>query len=173
MPIPSRGKSELIRPIVSPFDRSPEQTMDSLNSKHELRILAHLSGTGFQYWQSASIYDLENVMDKFPTPYELAETEQEFLNSIRDHNSPQKYSEYEQAMADFKHKIYGKRLEYYNALEDLQTKADQQNEIQNARTEVLNSYSDTVPLRRKTTPARPIKLHRSQIDWQKPNQKLQ
>ena len=80
MPIPSRGKSELIRPIVSPFDRSPEQTMDSLNSKHELRILAHLSGTGFQYWQSASIYDLENVMDKFPTPYELAETEQEFLN---------------------------------------------------------------------------------------------
>lgn len=103
-------------------------------------------------------------MDKFPTPYELAETEQEFLNSIRDHNSPQKYSEYEQAMADFKHKIYSKRLEYYNALEDLQTKADQQNEIQNARTEVLNSYSDTVPLRRKTTPARPIELHRSQID---------
>lgn len=49
MPILSRGKSGLIRPIVSPFDRSPEQTMDSLNSKHELRILAHLSGTGFQY----------------------------------------------------------------------------------------------------------------------------
>lgn len=66
MPILSRGKSDPIRPIVSPFDRSPEQTMDSLNSKHELRILAHLSGTGFQYWQSASIYDVENVMDKFP-----------------------------------------------------------------------------------------------------------
>jgi len=154
--ITTSDKSALIRRIVTLFDRSPERTMDSLDSKHELRILAHLSGTGFKYWESASIYDLQNVFEKFPTPYELANTEKTFLDDIREHNSPQKYAEYEQAMDDFKHKIYGKRLEYYNTLESLQAKADQQHSTQNARTEVLNALSQnteklaTPPIELKT-----------------------
>lgn len=133
-------KSELLAQIVTPVDRSPEDTIDTMQDEHERRILGYLSGTGFEYWQATSIYDLQNTLARFPTPYELRATEQEFLENIRTHSSPQKYAEYQQAMDSFKHKLYGKRLEYYNAMESLQSKADQSQAIATSRTQVFDSY---------------------------------
>lgn len=139
--IDTAHKSRIIQEIATPFHQSPERAIDQINTKHERRILTYLSGTGFDYWESASIYDLQNALNRFPTPYELAETEKDFLEDIRAHNSPQKYAEYQTAMEDFKRKAYGKRYEYYNAMESLQHKADQKSAENASRTQVLNAYT--------------------------------
>lgn len=134
-------KSSVIQEIVTPYHRDPEKAMDSLNSKHELRILASMSGTGFDYWESASIFDLQNVLRQYPTPYELAADEADFLEDIRANNSPQKYAQYQEAMENFKQKVYGKRYEYYKAMESLQQKADHAAAMEDTRTKVLKSYN--------------------------------
>lgn len=136
-------KSQILCKILTPFQKSPERTIDNLSSKHERRILTYLSGTGFDYWESASIYDLQNVLSRFPTPYELAQPEQTFLDQIRTNNSPEKYAEYQEAMESFKRKAYGKRYEYYNTLESLQHKAEQKHTEQDLRTKVLDTYTQS------------------------------
>lgn len=142
--IDDHRKSQLLREIKAPFHQSIEHTMDQLNSKHERRILAYFSGAGFDNWESTSIYDLQNATQTFPTPYELAASEQNFLEDIREHNSPQKYAEYQDAMESFKRKTYGKRYEYYQAIESLQRKADQQAAENTIRTQVLSTYAHDI-----------------------------
>ncbi len=156
--ITDQQKSNLISNIATPVDRSPENTIDSMQDKHELRILTYLSGTGFDYWQSASIYDLRNALNRFPTPYELKSAEENLLNDIREHNSPQKYAEYQEAMANFKQKFYGKRLEYYNSMESLQTKANKAAAEKDARTQVLHSYTSNQAPTQPETISKPIEL---------------
>lgn len=169
--IDTAHKSHIIQEIATPFHLSPERAIDQISTKHERRILTYLSGTGFDYWESASIYDLQNALRRFPTPYELAETEKDFLENIRAHNSPQKYAEYQDAMESFKQKTYGKRYEYYNAMESLQHKADQKSAENASRTQVLNTYTktNTAPVS-STTPetiTQSIELHQLDSKEQK------
>lgn len=155
--ISPQQKSAILSNIVTPVNQSPEKTIDAMQDKHERRILAYLSGTGFDYWQSTSVYDLQNTLARFPTPYELKTTEQAFLENIRNNNPPQKYAEYQQAMDSFKHKLYGKRLEYYDAIESLQSKADQSQAITASRTQVFDSYHQSTK-QAETSPTTPTEV---------------
>ncbi len=123
----------------------------SIDSKHERRILAYISGVRFDNWQNVTISDLTRTQDNFPTPYELAEKKDELLSKIAAHNSPEKFQQYVKAMDDFEQKFYGKRFEYYQALESLQGKAERHVAEQNSRDSVLAAYhkGDTEPA---TTP---------------------
>lgn len=151
--INQQQKSAFLQNIVTPSDRSPENVLAKLSDKHERRILAYLSGAGFNNWEQLSLDHLTTTLQQFPTPYELADVEQNFLNSIQQHNSPEKFLEYQTAMDSFKQKFYGKRLEYYNSLESLQDEANQLAKTASSRAAVLEAYHP------EKTP-KPIELHK-------------
>lgn len=152
------AKSDLLRKIVTPAQRPNNQNnvLASLSSKHERRILAYVSGAGFDNWEHLSTSDLTNTLQKFPTPYELADTENSLLENIRSHNSPEKYQQYLTAMDQFKNKFYGKRFQYYTALESLQSKADRYVAEQNSRDHVLAAYHQDDPGRTAEPITEPI-----------------
>lgn len=138
-------ESEVLQNIATPLDVGVphQQVLAGMQDKHERRILAEMSGTGFDNWQYVNPNALSATMAKYPTPVEFAPAEEEMLEAIRLHNSPAKYQEYREAMESFKQKFYGKRYEYHKAFQSLQGKAEQFTQAQTAREHVLSTYHKT------------------------------
>lgn len=137
-------KSAFLREITPPIytkGNSPEKVFQNLNSRQELRILSTLSGHGFDGMKELQPNDLKVALAEAPTPVEFETFEQAFMEHIRDYNSPEKFREYETSMANFKQKLFGKRLEYYGAIKRLEHKAHQKQRESSARDRVLNAYN--------------------------------
>ena len=131
------SEREYLEGIARPFDLKdgPYKTMSSLSSKHEMRILTTMTDTGFSNWQRASEQDLRVFLRKYPTPIDFEGTAKFFLDDIERDNGAGKRQEYEQAMADFKHKVYGKQEEYWTRIKALEDEANAHNVRKMNRTE--------------------------------------
>ncbi len=121
-----QSESELLQHIAPPSkteNSSPKKVFDNLSSLHEKRLLATFSGVGFDNYQDIQPSDVENFLSRFPTPIEFVPEARKFLEDIEKNNSPKKYQEYLADMEKFKHKIFGKRQEYFDSLQSLKQKA--------------------------------------------------
>lgn len=123
--ITDSDKKDLLSSMKSPVSKKgPEAVFASLEGdKHQLRILAHHSGLGFNNYSQASPNALQDFLSHFPTPLDFEAQSEIFLNSIKRGNSPQKVQEYIADMAAFKRNVYGKRQEYYEQIKALEEKA--------------------------------------------------
>lgn len=110
---------EVMDSIAAPTDApgGVERVMQSLSAKHELRILARMSHSGFDNWDRLSPQALNNFLSEFPSPAEFDQTSSDFLDEIGDLNGEAKRAQYEQAMASFKHKIYGEKQVYWEQMQ--------------------------------------------------------
>ncbi len=141
---------EVMDSIVAPTDvpGGIEATMDNLRSKHELRILGHMSGAGFNNWEQTDARDLQHFVARFPSPAEFDAVSQNFLDMIGRANGSEKLSQYQTAMDDFKRKVYGQKQTYYeqmkviNALRE-ENRDGQQHQIERTAEWVPGSFSIT------------------------------
>ncbi|MBR3322492.1 protein serine/threonine phosphatase 2C family protein, partial [Candidatus Saccharibacteria bacterium] len=123
------AERELLQGIRRPIDiTGVSEVISRLDSKHEMRILTSMTPTGFDNWQDASERDLQSFLRRYPTPMDFESTAEDFLNDIERSNSVEKRREYEKAMSDFKHKIYGKQQDYWLRMKDIEKEAYDYNE---------------------------------------------
>ena len=127
--VTSKDERELLLSIKDPARKvGYEGIYSSMQSnKHELRILAHHSGVGFNNYQQANPNSVNLFLEHFPTPMDFEAQSEIFLNSIKNApgNSPEKVQEYIADMDKFKHSMYGKRQEYWEQIKALEQKAEE------------------------------------------------
>ena len=117
-----RGMLLAIRDPIAQFG-ADRVTMGISGDKHRSRILAQMSGRGFENWQTVDSQDLMRFMQRFPTPLDFEETSEDFLDILGRTNSAQKVAEYRLAMDEFKQGVYGKRQEYWERIKALEKKS--------------------------------------------------
>lgn len=124
----SAAESQLLQGIALPSQirgSSPEQVFRQIDDRHSRRILAFMNHLPDDQQGLANISsaNLETFLEHYPTPVEFAEPAAEMLERIRLHNPPAKYQDYLQDMANFAHRVYGKRQEYHQAFQNLRAQA--------------------------------------------------
>lgn len=141
----NRGSaSRLIETIPAPSEQensSPEQVLGTLIGDKQTRgILAMASGRGFNNRDRVTSEDITLALGRFSTPLSFISTETSFLENIKAHNPPEKYAQYQDAMANFKQQLYGDRLLYSDAYLGLERQAARQQSLNNSRGVVIQSY---------------------------------
>lgn len=129
-------QSQLLRNIVPPVGQPGHEdygpVMVKISGKQPAKIMAYaLRGSnganqirGEQRIDNMFQHELQMFMGAFPTPVELAPVEQQMMNALAiAGNGPDKLQEYRDSFEHFKQSVYGKRYEYYQALESLQGEA--------------------------------------------------
>lgn len=119
-------ESHFLQELMPPIGQHGEyaaDVLDTLNTKHDRRILAKFSGRGFNNWENVNTDDLSAVLRAYPTPVEFQPVAADLLEQIRQQNSPQKASAYAKSIEDFQQKFYGKRYDYYQAFHELRSDA--------------------------------------------------
>ena len=94
---------------------------------HEMRILAMMTGKGFNGADETDPYSLSDFVHKYPNPMTFESAARDFLDMIARNNSPKKLQEYVNDMDLFQQHVYGKKFEYYKQLDALNEEATQGN----------------------------------------------
>lgn len=92
---------------------------------YKKRILAYMSGLGFDNYEQVRSETITDFLEKYPTPDSFLSSREDFLNAIKRSNPEQKYEEYKKAMDEFSASIYGKKEEYYLQAEELKRLAEE------------------------------------------------
>lgn len=121
---------EFLECIARPVDLRDgyQKAMFNLNTKHERRILAEMSSAGFNNWNAVSENNLREFVRQYPTPMDFDNTAKNFIDGIGYNNGAEKRRQYEDAMYDFRYKVYGKREDYWQRIRGLEYEASQYNE---------------------------------------------
>ena len=119
--VPLSEKKAFLSRILSPIyhEANHQNVVDSLETKHQQRILGYFGTAGFGGYDNISAKDIKTFRDQYPTPADFEDSSANFLNMIERHNGEQKRKEYERAMDAFKHKVYGKQYEYWNQMKEI------------------------------------------------------
>lgn len=104
-------------------EMSTGKKADASRERQEKRILAYMTGLGFEGYNGASGESVKKFLSKFPEPMDFEEASNAFMHSLSKVNTPAKYQEYEKSMADFKNRVYGKKQEYWEQVKSLQHEA--------------------------------------------------
>ena len=155
-------QQEVMDSIIAPIDSTDGMidAMDSLRSKHELRILAHMSGVGFDRWDQLNMTALRTFAAIFPSPAEFEETSSDFLGMIGRANGPQKLAQYQQAMSSFKYKVYGQKQIYWEQMQAVDALREQALSATPTTESRYSSYLDQLP----TTQSERYQVERS-AEW--------
>ncbi|MCR5573091.1 MAG: DndE family protein [Candidatus Saccharibacteria bacterium] len=157
----------LLESIENPVDTYGEDLVFSQigGTRHYCRIIATLTGKGFDDWQSVAKGDMVKFLDKYPTPSHFKAGRDKFMNTIRKSNSPQKYEEYVKSMNEFEHIIFGKCQEYYEALMDMRKKAmDMPDEVNAEGYSVAESINRPLSVKRMSNSESLEALRKSRIE---------
>lgn len=107
-------------------DQDLQKVFNTVNDKHGLAIIGFVTGAGNP--QQVSAESLAAVYNIAPTPIEFEAQSRNLLQALRDAgNTGLKVAEYEDDLEKFQDKIYGKRYEYYQALDYLRDHGYKQN----------------------------------------------
>ena len=109
------------------------------SNRHYSRIIADLTGKGFDYWQFVTKDEMMEFHKQYPTPFSFESERENFLELIYEKNSQSKYEEYVESMDGFCRTMFGKRQEYYDALRDLRNKASEMAEELDNKEELIYS----------------------------------
>lgn len=108
-----RGIINKIRP---PYQtKSTEEIFAPIsNDESMLYILASSTGTDYYNHQNNSPSQIDNFLQKYPSPIDFEDTSTDILKNIGKYNPPEIYQAYLGSMYEFKHRIYGKQQEYWD-----------------------------------------------------------
>ena len=84
------------------------------NDNSMLYILASSTDTDYYSHQNNSPSQINNFLQKYPSPIDFEDTSTDILKSIGKNNPPEVYQAYLGSMHEFKHRIYGKQQEYWD-----------------------------------------------------------
>lgn len=93
------------------------------NDKHMRRILAHLTGTGFSHPEQVAEENVADFWRRYETPADFEDDAAEFLSTIKQYNSADKYKEYTESMQNFKNVMFGKQQEYWDQIKRMEKDA--------------------------------------------------
>lgn len=130
--IGAREERQLLTSIKDPISKhGAEKVYGGMSDdKHQRRILSYMVGGRFDEWDKTGAPTLEAFRQKFPTPMDFEITSETFLNDIKRSNPDEKYQEYLKDMEAFKKNVYGKRLEYWERIKELNSAAQQKKEME-------------------------------------------
>ncbi len=119
---------KLLTRIAGPDNRhSADEIFGGMaEDKHQKRILGYMTGMKWGNHDYTSGRNVTNFLDRYPTPMDFEQTSGEFLQIILDRNGEQKAQEYAEAMEEFQLRMYGKKYEYYKAMQELHKEAAEQ-----------------------------------------------
>lgn len=101
------------------------KVFERINNRHGLTIL-NFAGQFQQKPDQLTPYYLESFLQVYPTPIEFAPRGAELIQTLKDNDiAPLKIDQYEDDLVTFQQNVYGKRYEYYQALEQLKEQAYQ------------------------------------------------
>lgn len=114
-----------------PYGDFDEVYADIQGDKYKLRIVAYMTGLGFDNYTNVTKESLEKFVKRYPSPGIFEAAKNDFLNAIEESNPEQKYLNYREKMDEFVHEIYGKKAEiddlydeFVKETEDLQIEKD-------------------------------------------------
>lgn len=87
--------------------------------KHQLKMLQHAMGGNPNNYMQTSIEDVEAVVRTFTNPMQFEAKMEPFMVFLAEHNSPQKVEEYEAALDELEHTLFGKKYDYYQRMKEL------------------------------------------------------
>ena len=92
--------------------------------KFKRRILAYMTGAGFDNYQAVNSDSVVKFLRKFPRPDDFSSAKNDFLGAIHRSNPQKKYDEYSKEMEEFVEIVYGDRWLYTVVAEDLKQEAE-------------------------------------------------
>lgn len=141
------AQSHLLQNIDLPSGTPEHENLHPVMSKlskdrHLMKILAYTGGLGADTTNNiqpgmpiTAQFDatLHTLLQRYPTPIEFAAREDYMMSSLEHAgNLPAKLAEYEDSFETFKETVYGKRYEYFKALDVLKDQALQHSLAQHA-----------------------------------------
>lgn len=161
------AQSQLLQQIPSAFGAANQPNyqgvFEQVRDKHGMKILAFAAGLPPEIVNSTvaastltgdHIQLFNSLMQQCPTPIEFASREEDLMNRLSAAgNSNAKLAQYEDAFERFKQAVYGKRYEYYQALDVLKNKALQEHMRQIDEADRPRREAE---LRRLQTPIAPL-----------------
>lgn len=148
--------------ISAPIDtHTPEEIFWPMsNNKHFRRILAYATGVGVKNYQYVNPRNIQEFLERYPSPMDYDEPSNIFLQDIKEHNSSDRYQKYLGDMYKFKHLIYGEQQEYWD-----QAKLMRQEALAASTENQDAAQAPTAQLSRETLPTSPESiLSRAVID---------
>lgn len=114
-----RGPNSALKDVDDARMTSEALKIVSGMSEHELKILSSMTDLGFGGWKRCAPDTVLSFAERYPTPMDFEEISGRFLNVIERDNGAFKRAEYEESMRDFKRRVYGKRLEYWEQMKNI------------------------------------------------------
>ena len=87
------------------------------DNKYKLRIVAYMTGLGFDNFEKVTKESLEKFVKRYPSPVAFESAKNDFLLAIEESNPEQKYLDYKKEIEELVREIYGKKaeiLDYYD-----------------------------------------------------------
>lgn len=113
--------------------------LGKLQDKHEQRIAAWISGTGFDNYQNLTPKSLENLFFRYPCAMDFEAVLPQLVEWIREGNGDKKAAEYQAAGESFMKKFYGKQAEYLEQINAINADAESRKNV--AKKPVVESGS--------------------------------
>ena len=89
------------------------------DDKYKLRIVAYMTGLGFDNYDKVTKESLDKFVNRYPSPLAFESAENDFLAAIEESNPEQKYLDYKREAGELIKEVYGEKaqvLEYYDEL---------------------------------------------------------
>lgn len=126
--ITDKDAKNILKAIKDPIKKYGEDGVDRRLgfAERERRILAYMTGAGFNDWEQTDGVSLKEFVKKYPMPADFEAAAEGFLKIIRAHSDEAGFSEYVKAMENFKQQVYGLRKVYSEQINVLWKKAAEQ-----------------------------------------------
>ena len=136
--ITEKDERNLLLSIKDPVTKYGEDGVDRRlgMAEKERRILAYMTGMGFNGWEQTDGVSIKDFKKRFPLPGDFEAASQGFLKVIRSHSNEAGFAEYLKAMKNFKRQVYGLRLSYVEQLAVLKKKSAEQVKTEAGLTEI-------------------------------------
>lgn len=112
------GKADFTQIIDSlPYGELSKVFEKIKDDKYKLRIVAYMTGLGFDNYEKVTKESLDKFINRYPSPLAFESAENDFLTAIREGNPEQKYLDYKEKMKELVQEIYGEKarvLDFYD-----------------------------------------------------------
>lgn len=119
--------AKMVEGIQGPVESDGEEAVFEKikTSNFKRRILAYMTGVGFDNYENLRPDHVVDFVKKYPTPEKFESAARDFLLAIKRSNPEEKYQQYAAAMLEFSAEMYGKALEYWQQAQVLSEQAEE------------------------------------------------
>ncbi len=120
------GKSDFNKVIESvPRGNFGEVFEKIKDNKYKRRIVAYMTGMGFDNYDGVTEESLKKFIKRYPSPVTFESAKNDFLSAIEESNSEQKYLDYKREIEEFAHEIYGEKAEVLDLYNEFVKEAEE------------------------------------------------